>query len=506
MSADRKPRARAARAVASEAPPVTRIRKRDGREVPFRRVKIQTAVAAAMEAAGEPDAEFAGEIAAVVELALAQDARNRGGDDAGGYVPHIEDIQDLVERALMDLGRAESAKSFILYRDRRARIRTALRVHDRASAGPGVRVHDSTATSGWSKGRIVAALMEEAELPRATAEEVAGRVEERVFASGLRRVTSGLIRELVAGELFERGLTRALRRQGSVGVPRHDLSRLLAGASLRSWDARPMLGGGLGGGLEGASDPRTGATARDDGSGFQDAVAAEVMRRHVVEEVLPAGLAELHLAGDLHVEDLGRPHLSLAAAVDADLLTAGEPSPSTAFELLEQAAALARALGSLLVLERPGTVLAPLARGARTSSPLGLGSWLRAVTATASAARRRIDLGAPGPRHPALTARLIEELDGLPAGRFTPALAIESGELAELVHSTPDLAPLVDRLLASGRLTPTWSSPDERTSGPGLRRRRSRRSSARCPASARRACSRARPTRWSRSACARRCS
>ena len=48
----------------------TRVRKRDGREVPFDARKIDAAVSKALDAVGEVDPSFAGEIAGVVTLTL----------------------------------------------------------------------------------------------------------------------------------------------------------------------------------------------------------------------------------------------------------------------------------------------------------------------------------------------------------------------------------------------------------------------------------------------------
>src|SRR5262245_39199413 len=108
------------------------VQKRDGRVVPFQRQKIADAVARAMEAAGEPDPRFAAEVAGIVELTLLERAHEsvpaerpasgEGGGAASGP-PHIDAIQDLVERALMELGRGAVAKAYILHRDMRARVR-----------------------------------------------------------------------------------------------------------------------------------------------------------------------------------------------------------------------------------------------------------------------------------------------------------------------------------------------------------------------------------------------
>src|SRR6185436_11527367 len=122
---------------------------------------------------------FAEEVAGLVELLL-----ERRFADPSIARPGIEDIQDQVERALVEMGAAPVAKAFILYREKRAQARAALVVRGEATESrlPGgsparpVRVEAKDGAPAWSKGRIVAALMSEADLPRASAEEVASRV------------------------------------------------------------------------------------------------------------------------------------------------------------------------------------------------------------------------------------------------------------------------------------------------------------------------------------------
>src|SRR5690348_17136868 len=104
---------------------IRRIKKRDGREVPFDKSKISDAVGRAQAAVGTSDPHFAAEVAEVVEMALVRRFPPGRGDEA---IPGIEDIQDLVEQALIELGHAPVAKAYILYRDRRARLRNALQV------------------------------------------------------------------------------------------------------------------------------------------------------------------------------------------------------------------------------------------------------------------------------------------------------------------------------------------------------------------------------------------
>jgi hypothetical protein len=419
--------------------------KRDGRCLSFQRQKIAEAVLRAMEEAGEPDPAFAAEVAGIVELSLLE--RAAAGAAGEPQALSIEIVQDLVERALMELGRPAVAKAYILHRDLRARMRSALRVHRSETLRSPVRVREREGVSSWSKGRIVAALMQEAELSREAAEDVAGAVERRVFASGLRRLTTGLVRELVAGELFERGWIRALSAARVVGLARHDVRRVLEGSPLHPWSAPAPL-------------------ARREARGL----AGELLARYALESVLPEGPGELHRAGDLHVvglEELVRP---LSVALDAELLASGGEPARSAHGVLDGLSELVRSVAGTVVLEHPGSVLAPLARATREGSPHGLTAWLHATGALARATGTRIELGSPGPRFAAFTARLLEELGELPA-EGTPVLYLEGGELEALLVEREGLRPLVERLLAGGRLVPCWSGAEEAFAGPGCVRR-----------------------------------
>ncbi|RKZ22095.1 ribonucleoside triphosphate reductase [bacterium] len=91
------------------------VRKRDGKIVEYDRGRIVRAVRLAMEACeveGDPE-----EIAKAVEIQLHRTFFRRGS------IPHVEEIQDLVERTLMERGFHEVAKAYILYRQKRKEAR-----------------------------------------------------------------------------------------------------------------------------------------------------------------------------------------------------------------------------------------------------------------------------------------------------------------------------------------------------------------------------------------------
>lgn len=88
--------------------------KRDGREVPFSIEKIATAIFKAAEATGGKDYDEA--------LALSQKVVSYI-EASGNTKPSVEEIQDAVEKILIESGHARTAKVFILYRADRSKVR-----------------------------------------------------------------------------------------------------------------------------------------------------------------------------------------------------------------------------------------------------------------------------------------------------------------------------------------------------------------------------------------------
>lgn len=90
--------------------------KRTGAVVPFRKGRIVNAIYRAAVAVGGRDRETAEHLADQVVSVL----ETRFGEDR---VPTVEDVQNVVEKVLIENGHARTAKAYILYRDERARRR-----------------------------------------------------------------------------------------------------------------------------------------------------------------------------------------------------------------------------------------------------------------------------------------------------------------------------------------------------------------------------------------------
>jgi uridine kinase len=97
-------------------PKTKHVKKRDGRVVPFTQERITNAIYRAAVAVGGRDRQIArnlsDQVVALVDNTFPADK-----------IPSVEDIQDIVEKVLIENGHAKVAKAYILYRDERNRSR-----------------------------------------------------------------------------------------------------------------------------------------------------------------------------------------------------------------------------------------------------------------------------------------------------------------------------------------------------------------------------------------------
>jgi ribonucleoside-triphosphate reductase len=274
-----------------EAPsPVQHIVKRDGRIECFQKQKIAEAIFRAAESIGGNDRDRACSLASAVAIYLAKTLK--------GQPPTADQVDDAVEKVLIEMGHARTALAYARYRDRRARIRSlregdarpllnelaeARKTGDFAAAPAGACVF--VRTSGekftqWNREKIVAALVKETGLDPEMATLVALEVEQQILSADVEVLTSSLVRELVNAKLLEHGLEDHWRRHMRLGVPLYDAERIICG----------MTSDGF------ARDPE--ATG--------DILAEAIKREFALSQVFSPEAAEAHIRGDIHIHDLGR--------------------------------------------------------------------------------------------------------------------------------------------------------------------------------------------------------
>lgn len=259
------------------------IQKRDGRVVVFDKTKISNAIFKAAQSVGGEDKLLADELANAVVLFLEKEYKDNA--------PGIEQIQDIVEKVLIETGHAKTAKAYILYRDKRSKIRTSLKVRKRVksrsnSTDLALMVTPSAKDDvlTWDKGRIALALQKEAGIGEDIAMDVASSVEKKVFNSGMTQISTSLIRELVDNELFDRGLDKTLSKQTLIGMPAYDLDQLFFSKSCENSNIS-------------ANNPEA----------VNLSIAETVLKQYILQNVFSDDVANAHLHGRIHIHDLGYP-------------------------------------------------------------------------------------------------------------------------------------------------------------------------------------------------------
>ena len=263
----------------------TSVRKRNGRIAPFNETKIADAIFKAARAVGGEDRFLAEDLAKAVTFFLKK--------KLGEKVPDIEEIQDAVEKVLIETGHAKTAKAYILYRDQRTRQRERLKVSKevrgkRTTTDLSLLVTGSTRDEimPWEKSRVSEALVKEANLSPSVADSISTSVERRVFSSGLSQISTSLIRELVDNELLTRGYRQKLLRQKLIGMPSYDLDQLIFSKSNENSNIT-------------SNNPEA----------INLAVAENTIKQYMLQRVFSPEVANAHLVGMLHIHDLGYPRV-----------------------------------------------------------------------------------------------------------------------------------------------------------------------------------------------------
>ncbi|MBN2713724.1 MAG: anaerobic ribonucleoside-triphosphate reductase [Planctomycetes bacterium] len=265
-------------------PAIRAIRKRDGRVMGFEKSKIADAIFMAAKSVGGEDRKLADELSETVVMFLSKnyDPFN---------IPGIEDVQDMVEKVLIESGHAKTAKAYILYRERRSKLRDEMMVRkDALGESNSTDIHllvdpgSQAEYFEWDRTRIAIALMKEASLEEDEAIDIAKTVEQRIFKAGMTRISTPLIRELVDNELFERGHQNSLSKQAVLGMPKYDIEQLILSKSNENSNIS-------------ANNPEA----------INLAIAETTLKQYALQEVFTEEVADAHRNGLVHLHDLGYP-------------------------------------------------------------------------------------------------------------------------------------------------------------------------------------------------------
>lgn len=183
---------------------VVKIRKRDGSVVSFQQEKITDAIWKAVRAVGGRDHEKAKHVS---DLVVKEIGKRRG--ESG--IPEVEEVQDLVEKTLIEEGHAKVAKAYILYRKSHEELRDIKGLFDTIDA-----VEDYIGLNDWMIK------------------------ENSNMGFSLQGLNNYLATKIISGYWIRRIYPEAIRKvheQGDLHI--HDLGTL--GAYCVGWDLKDLL-------------------------------------------------------------------------------------------------------------------------------------------------------------------------------------------------------------------------------------------------------------------------
>lgn len=272
--------------------------------VPFRREKIIRAISCAAAEVERRDhvevSENMPEQLADLVIAQLQDPKSEYyvTPDANGHrIPHIEDMQDLIEIVLAEQGYAPIVAAYKRFRKHRELARERIRVRNpaKSSSGKPVDLTDASlllvesvakgSTMPWDRKELIETLMHHTDLKEEVAQNIAKTVENQIIASNISSVDSTLIRELLNNELSLRGYRHQLHDLSVYGVSRQFVDRLMYAKSLENSNI-----------------------VNNNPEAVQLGIAELVLKQWALDTIFSADLKTAHNTGAIHLHDLGYPH------------------------------------------------------------------------------------------------------------------------------------------------------------------------------------------------------
>lgn len=141
----------------------------------------------------------------------------------------------------------------------------------------------------FDKRYIITSLEKELHINTEEGLKVANRVEEKLVKSGLNKVTSSFVRELVNAILLEEGHQKEMKQHSNLSIPLYDVKKI----------------------IEDRNTENSNLTLSPESINLT--LAGQILKQYALKEVFPHEVSEAHLKGDIHLHDLdfiNRPYCS----------------------------------------------------------------------------------------------------------------------------------------------------------------------------------------------------
>jgi anaerobic ribonucleoside-triphosphate reductase len=132
------------------------------------------------------------------------------------------------------------------------------------------------ALEDFDANKIVDSLIKEAGMPVDSAQKIAKETERRLVKSKTKYLTAPLIREVVNAVLIEKGLEEYRHKLTRLGLPVHDVTSLIEAKNKTSQGS----------------------------ASIQEQAGKVVLKEYTLLNILPRDIADAHLSGMLHINDL----------------------------------------------------------------------------------------------------------------------------------------------------------------------------------------------------------
>jgi ribonucleoside-triphosphate reductase len=192
--------------------------------------------------------------------------------DAGRFAYHLKFLlkADLLETDV-------ETKKYVLTDLGKMILDIADRVEKRVSGQKSLLVRTSHASlEEFDANKIASSLIREAKIPFETAQKVAKEAEKRLINSKIKYMTAPLVREIVNSILIEKGLEDYRHKLTRLGVPVYDIATI----------------------INTKNKTQTGYTIT------QQTIGQQVFKEYTLLTVFPRDIADAHLSGSLHIENL----------------------------------------------------------------------------------------------------------------------------------------------------------------------------------------------------------
>ncbi len=267
--------------------------KKNGSHANYEKGKIAEAVYQAAGISTGGDKKTARKIADEVENYL---VRHAGEKDQSFFsfqneILKIEDINTAVEEVLKEMRLDAVVYAYRSHRIAKEKMSKKVKVTKETrkkgnTTDLALMVEaDTTAEMfKWDRAKIAQALVKEAELDIKVAGKIASNVEKKIIASGMKKLTTSLIRELVDSELFVMGYSAKLKKQVSLGMPTYDLEQMIFSKSRENSNVT-------------ANNPEA----------INLTIAETTLKQYALNNIFSSEVSGAHMKGMLHLHDLGYP-------------------------------------------------------------------------------------------------------------------------------------------------------------------------------------------------------